>query len=98
MLWLYLDDERGLPSNRDILIPDYRSMINMINLCIDNGIDFAIDFDHDIGDDYLSGYTIAKHIVENEIPMKEFAIHSANPVGSFNIRQLLTHYGYKEVR
>jgi hypothetical protein len=26
-----------------------------------------------------------------------FKIHSANPVGHFNISQLLTHYGYKEL-
>ena len=54
-----------------------------------------ICLDHDLGED-KSGYDVAKHIVEYQIPIKEFYIQSKNPVGQFNIRQLLTHYGYKE--
>lgn len=94
---LYLDDERPLPTNYDILIPDYTSCINMINLLASNQIPFMLSFDHDIGDEYFSGYQIAKYIVEHHIPMVFFAIHSANAVGAQNIRELLTHYGYKEV-
>lgn len=55
-----------------------------------------ISFDHDLGEE-VSGYDIAKYIVENQIAIGGFKIHSANPVGVFNIRQLLTHYGYKEI-
>ena len=40
---------------------------------------------------------VAKYLVEYEIPIKGFRIHSANPVGRFNIEQLLTHYGYKKI-
>lgn len=94
---LYLDDRRSLPANYDILISDYTSCINMINLLTSNQIPFMLSFDHDIGDENLSGYTIAKYIVENHIPMVSFAIHSANAVGAHNIRELLTHYGYREV-
>ena len=59
-----------------------------------------IDFDHDLGmnDDIApSGYDICKYIVENQIPMLGFHIHSMNPVGVANMRQLLTHYGYREI-
>ena len=63
-----------------------------------------IDLDHDLGegneiDDSiaLSGYDICKYIVENHIPLVGFHIHSMNPVGAMNMRQLLTHYGYKEI-
>lgn len=57
-----------------------------------------ISFDHDIGVG-KTGYDIAKYIVENSIKIKEgFFVHSSNPVGKFNIIQLLTHYGYKEIR
>lgn len=63
-----------------------------------------IDLDHDLGeghemDDSLtpSGYDICKYIVENHISLMGFHIHSMNPVGSANMRQLLTHYGYKEI-
>ena len=98
MKWFYLDDERGVPAGWDmILVPDYNSMIKLIDMCVEKEISFSISFDHDLGDDYFSGYTVAKYIVENQIPMSAFHIHSANPVGSNNIRQLLTHYGYKEL-
>ena len=63
-----------------------------------------IDLDHDLGegnelDDTRTpnGYDICKKIVEWEIPLVGFHIHSMNPVGSANMRQLLTHYGYKEI-
>lgn len=96
--WFFLDDERGVPQGMDaILVPDYDSMIRTIQMCQTYGIEFAIDFDHDIGDPYFSGYTVAQYIVEHQIPMTAFAIHSMNPVGAANIRQLLTHYGYTEV-
>ena len=65
---------------------------------------FILDLDHDLGeghemDDYLvsSGYDICKYIVENQISLMGFHIHSMNPVGVTNMRQLLTHYGYREI-
>ena len=98
MYWFYLDDERGVPAGYDmILISDYQAMIKIINMCAEHHIDFAIDFDHDLSDPYYSGYTVAKYIVEHQIPMNCFRIHSMNPVGRRNIRELLTHYGYNEV-
>ena len=99
MHWFYLDDERGVPAGYNMtLISDYDSMLQMIDLCHDNHIPFAIDFDHDLGDPYYSGYHIAKYLVENEIPMAGFRVHSMNPVGAKNIRELLTHYGYEEYK
>ena len=56
----------------------------------------VISLDHDLAED-KTGYDIAKYIVEHQIPLVGFRIHSANPVGKFNIQQLLTHYGYKEI-
>ena len=63
---------------------------------------FILDLDHDLGEGNEneiepSGYEICKWIVENHIPLVGFHIHSMNPVGSANMRQLLTHYGYKEI-
>ena len=60
---------------------------------IDDSYDI-ISLDHDLGED-KTGYDIAKYIVENQIKVGAVAIHSVNPVGKFNISQLLTHYGYK---
>ena len=64
-----------------------------------------IDLDHDLGEgnemdntQAPNGYDICKKIVEWDIPLVGFHIHSMNPVGAANMRQLLTHYGYKEIQ
>ena len=54
-----------------------------------------ISFDHDLGEK-KTGYDVAKYIVKHQIPCT-FSIHSMNPVGVENIRQLMTHYGYTEI-
>ena len=87
MIWFYLDDERGAPARDMIVIPDYQSMINSINMCVEYNIPFAIDFDHDIGDSYLNGYTIARYIAENQIPMECFRL-KGNKVLSICIRKI----------
>ncbi len=39
-----------------------------------------------------TGYDCAKYIVENNLPLKYWNVHSMNNVGSNNIRQLLRKY------
>lgn len=56
-----------------------------------------IDFDHDLGE-HFTGYDVAKAIVEMDMKNVYFNVHSANPVGVFNITQLLDHYGYKQFK
>lgn len=57
-----------------------------------------ISFDHDLGDGVASGYDLAKYLVNwdldmgNMPPNFHFEVHSANPVGAANIRNLLSHY------
>lgn len=65
---------------------------------------FILDLDHDLGEvengynvHAQTGYDVCKWIVENQIPLVGFHIHSMNPVGAANMRQLLTHYGYQEL-
>ena len=55
----------------------------------------VVDFDHDLGED-KTGYDIAKWLVEYNY-FGKFRIHSMNPVGANNIRQLLKHYGWTEI-
>lgn len=98
MIWLYLDDERGLPINRDVLVPDHTSMINLINVFESNHLPFAIDFDYDIDDDFFNGAFIAKYIVNHRIGMVGFAIHSSNSAGAEQIRNILINGGYTELR
>lgn len=55
-----------------------------------------VSFDSDLGET-KSGYDIAKYLVENQIKIGAFRIHSMNVVGKKNISELLTHYGYIEI-
>lgn len=81
---------------------DYQQAIDMLGVTDIN--DVIIDLDHDLGETEngyneltQTGYDICKYIVENHIPLVGFHIHSMNPVGAANMRQLLTRYGYKEI-
>ena len=63
-----------------------------------------LDLDHDLGeteDGYnelaQTGYDVCRWIVENNFTFFYFHIHSQNATGAFNMRQLLTHYGYQEI-
>lgn len=56
--------------------------------------DVFISFDHDLGEE-KTGYDLAKYLLEYNINIGGFTIHSMNPVGSRNIYELLTHYDYK---
>lgn len=92
---IWLDDVRPAPKGY-LHAWNYESAIYLIEhlSCLENDIEL-ISFDHDLGEN-KSGYDVAKYIVENHIPIKEYKVHSANPVGRFNIEQLLNHYGYKK--
>ena len=100
-LWFFLDDERYPIYKEDcddqiVIVRSYQTMIEWINFCAKKGRPFYIDFDHDLGQS-KTGYDVAKYILEHHFPLYGFKIHSMNPVGAQNIRQLLSHYGYKEI-
>ena len=87
---LWIDDVRRPPQGGNITWA--ANFDTAVSLLRQNYYDL-IDFDHDLGVG-LSGYDIAKWLVENEYPPTTFHVHSMNPVGRANIIQLLTHYGY----
>lgn len=94
---LYIDDIREINKNlynqfNIYIAKNYNEAIAILNK---NKIDI-IDLDHDLSED-KTGYDIAKYIVENNINIGGFNIHSMNVVGRKNIRDLLMHYGYKEI-
>ena len=93
---IWIDDLRPAPVDFQ-WCKSYQQAINTIDYFSNcgYGIDL-ISFDHDLGEE-KSGYDIAKYLVENRIPIKNYSIHSANPVGRFNIEQLLDRYGYKKL-
>ena len=96
--FVFIDDIREIPRNEfkyGVAIRDFESAIEYL-LTYANDFPIVVSFDHDLGEE-KTGYDIAKYIVEHQIPLVGFRIHSANSVGKFNIQQLLTHYGYKEI-
>ena len=57
---------------------------------IDNSYDI-ISLDHDLGEE-KTGYDICKYIIENNIKLDRVYIHTSNPVGRDNMKQLLERY------
>ena len=89
---LYVDDLRNplntLKQNYNIIIcRNYKESIYELNKrrCR------VIDLDHDLGEQ-KTGYDICKYIIEKEIPVEKVYIHTNNPVGKFNMYQLIKRY------
>ena len=99
MIYLFIDDLRDyrdyIPEDADgvLIAKTYDEAVDLLSI---KGLIDIVYFDHDLGEE-KTGYDIAKYIVENSVYLYGFKIHSANPVGRFNISQLLTHYGYQEL-
>ena len=106
-IYIYVDDIRDddyfynhylSPEWRPIICRNYGLAVQALTQHLTDEI--FIDLDHDLGFDNdnceYSGYDICKFIIQHQIPLTGFHIHSMNPVGAQNMRQLLTHYGYKE--
>lgn len=87
---LYIDDLRT-PCNyiknhyNTTIARTYQEAINLMNKFN------IIDLDHDLGEE-KTGYDICKYIIENNIKITRVYIHSSNPVGRFNMYQLLKRY------
>lgn len=93
--FLFIDDIRKHFFNETVGWVDVARTYNQaITLLRTNHYDI-VSFDHDLGEE-KTGYDIAKFIVENQIQIKSFYVHSANPVGKKNIEDLLLHYGYTQ--
>jgi hypothetical protein len=92
---LFLDDIRFPVDQGWIIARTYDEAVNVVKTL---GIPQKISFDHDLGLNSLSGFDFAKFIVEYDMLNDEidntfvFVVHSANPVGSENIKGLLNNY------
>lgn len=109
--YIYLDDIReddrffNNNFNRNewlpIVVRDYHEAVKVVKELNDGKI--FLDLDHDLGfddednDDELNGYDFCKYIIQKNISPYKFHIHSMNPVGAANMREILTHYGWEEV-
>lgn len=100
-IYLYLDDIRNatiLKVSKNIQLIICRSYDDAVSAVSDlnpSEVNLYIDLDHDLGEE-KSGYDFCKWLLENGWK-GHFHIHSANPVGEFNMRQLLNHYGWIEI-
>lgn len=89
---LYVDDLRTPPNilkqNYNLIIcRNYKESIYELNKRSCR----VIDLDHDLGEE-KTGYDICKYIIENNIEITKVYIHTSNPVGRFNMYQLLHRY------
>lgn len=93
-IYIYIDDMRQPLIPGAIWVKSYDEAIAALTT-IPYTPSLVIDFDHDLGEG-KTGYDIAKWLIEYNY-FGKFRIHSMNPVGANNIRQLLNHYGWTEV-
>jgi hypothetical protein len=89
---VWLDDIRPMPSKFDV---HCKTAVEAINLLKTGKVTF-ISFDHDLADPgvkEMTGYTVARWIEEAAFDKRMtrigFAVHSANPVGIFKIREAM---------
>lgn len=79
--------------NEIIWVKSYDEFINWF--IENNRMPDMICFDHDLGET-MTGYDAAKYVVaicsENNWPLPDINIQSANPVGRDNIHSLFTNY------
>ena len=95
MIKIFLDDIRPCP-DRWVPARDYNEMIMLLEK--HKGEVEEISLDHDLGT-IRTGYDVCKWIVENEYwNMKKITIHTANPVGSKNMIQLLSRYAPENIK
>ena len=93
---LYIDDIR-IPKSKDFYI--VRSSKEAIAYIKKNGCPSYISFDHDLGENDTA-MIIIKWLVQTDLDKHgkfipkdfEFNVHSANPVGSANIKGYLNSY------
>ena len=97
-IYIYIDDMRQPFIHNAIWVKSYDEAIAAMRSAVEEmniPIALTIDFDHDLGEE-KTGYDFAKWLIEQNY-IGKFRIHSMNPVGASNIRQLLKHYGWIEI-
>lgn len=97
---IFLDDLRDCKyANPCATIRTYDNLVDHVLI---HGIPEFISFDHDLADfdengKERTGYDVAKFLIEymmdNNIQVRfEYVVHSANPVGSENIKSIIENY------
>lgn len=94
---LWLDDERYPPID-DITWKIARNYSDARWYIETYGLPSVISFDHDLGDNKLTGMDFTKwlcnHIMDNDIAYNgmKYYVHSMNPVGAQNIQSYMDNF------
>ena len=106
---LFLDDDRlakdAFEYTQNPLYADrkwhtvktYEEFVDYVaNMYAEDKLPLIISFDHDLGDNTLSGYDCAKWLInfciDTDSPLPICMVHSMNPVGKANIISLLKSF------
>lgn len=103
---LYLDDKRNPPDNTWILVRTFQAAVDFVltqGVPAEISFDHDLGIESFVRNEGVmverSGYDFAKWLVEKDLDGEinltkdfKFNVHSANPVGARNIRELLTKY------
>lgn len=96
---LYLTSKPNPPQEDWDIVHNFDEFVFYIET---NGLPDKISFGHDLGennDNKKSGYDCAKWLCEycwfNGLPFPHWDVHSSNPVGRYNIIQLLEGFERK---
>lgn len=97
---LFLDDEREpslalLARDQNVIVS--RNFTDAKDVVLRRGMPAHVCFDHDLGDDSLTGHDFAKWLVDHALdqpspPEIKYSVHSQNPVGAANIRGTIDNY------
>ena len=89
MAKLFLDDVRGPPDSDWVVV---RSFVEFVDHIERHGVPEMMSFDHDLGDGVPTGMDCAKWLVEQDMVVRDFRVHSASPVGCGNVMALLYYW------
>lgn len=96
---MFIDDERHPPLSWTGSYVVIRTAEEAIEFMLIHECPIFISFDHDLGSG-MSGYELAKFIIDVDLDQAgqfipegfRFEVHSMNPIGAANIRNLLSSY------
>ena len=99
---IWVDDIRPAPEGYSVWAYTTEIAIDVIKKADSLGIEIELlDLDHDAGDyakeggDYIK---ILEYMERHNIKVPPIRIHSMNPVGVDNMRAIIHHNGWKEMR
>jgi hypothetical protein len=85
---LWVDDIREAPDKTWVQVPNASRAMS----CLLSSEVTELSLDHDLGEISMTGYDIAKQMVELSLWPKDIYCHSMNPVGREQILSTLSRY------